>query len=56
MGRELGDLPRVENSRSQDAFNLISINTDIRKIKILRIGSYVAKNSLNERQKIELNY
>ena len=49
------DLIRSEGTKSQDAFNVCSIDTQNRNIRIVRIGASINKDGL-ERDYIDLNY
>jgi 3',5'-cyclic AMP phosphodiesterase CpdA len=52
---QFDDIPRVANTKTEDAFNLISIDREERKIRVVRIGSNFTKN-LTERKYITINY
>ncbi len=48
-------LPRVENTSAEDAFNVMSVDTDNRKIKIVRIGN-IMPVTLIERKITSIDY
>lgn len=49
------DLPRISNTKSQDAFNICSVDTLSKKLYIVKVGSNTGRN-LVERKSVVVNY
>ena len=55
MWEQVSDMPRKENDRSEDLFNLYAIDTKNKVVKIFRVGSDV-NDILEERKAITFEY